>query len=306
MGPPSRSPPASPVPDPTPVPQARSGTSVAGAATPRPGWSRARAGEPAVADRVEAVRVIGADGDDGDSDADRGAARVPLTRPVPGAERPRPARLRDAAVAAARPQVLEGLGPLLDGLWEAALQAGGVAVRSPDVHRLVRRCQPHLAHVYACGLEDGAALADADADPDAADPLRTVAAARTFGAAVASAFDAAARVLGASSAGSGVPDGCGAEMPDGARDAFEEVTGYRLAVLVDRHLARAYGYGVYDAWLRIGVAGKTWIELDETDCPEGRCRMNALRGSVALTEGFPSGDLVPPAHVACTCVLESA
>ncbi len=82
--------------------------------------------------------------------------------------------------------------------------------------------------------------------------------------------------------------------------AYREWRGERVEDLVSDYLARAYAEGVLagageDAHVR-------WVVDDGADhCPD--CDDNALAGPLRSGEAFPTGQVHPPVHAGCRCLL---
>ena len=82
----------------------------------------------------------------------------------------------------------------------------------------------------------------------------------------------------------------------GAR--YREWRGQELETVLGDSLAMAYARGVYDA--APGGARLRWVAAREGKCPD--CDDNALEPTVKGSD-FPTGQLHPPAHPGCRCVL---
>lgn len=90
-------------------------------------------------------------------------------------------------------------------------------------------------------------------------------------------------------------------VADGVGAAYREWRSSRLEGLVSEHLAAAYVAGVHAA----SKGELVWIVDDGGDpCPD--CEDNALAGPTAPGEPFPTGQLLPPAHPGCRCLLAPA
>ena len=100
-------------------------------------------------------------------------------------------------------------------------------------------------------------------------------------------------------AGAGVDDD--QAVADGVGAAYREWRSARLENLVTEALAAAYVAGVHGA-----SAGElVWIVDDGGDpCPD--CEDNALAGPTRPGDSFPTGQLLPPAHPGCRCLLAPA
>jgi hypothetical protein len=76
----------------------------------------------------------------------------------------------------------------------------------------------------------------------------------------------------------------------------------RVEQIAHHHLMAAFNKGAY-----AGAAGGTplrWVFADAGPCPD--CDDNALAGPTPKGEPFPTGQLHPPAHAGCGCVLALA
>ncbi|MGH9103691.1 MAG: hypothetical protein ACRDYD_12025, partial [Acidimicrobiales bacterium] len=83
--------------------------------------------------------------------------------------------------------------------------------------------------------------------------------------------------------------------------AFREWKGARLEMLAGDHLMAVFAA----AALASAPAGSAvrWVVDDEGGpCPD--CDDNSLAGAVRAGEPFPTGQIHPPAHAGCRCLLE--
>ena len=88
-------------------------------------------------------------------------------------------------------------------------------------------------------------------------------------------------------------------VADGVGAAYREWRSARLERVASEHLAAAYAAGVYAA---AGSAKLTWVVDDGGDsCPD--CDDNALAGPTPRGEPFPTGQLLPPSHSGCRCLV---
>jgi DivIVA domain-containing protein len=82
--------------------------------------------------------------------------------------------------------------------------------------------------------------------------------------------------------------------------AYREWKMQRIEHLAGDHLAAAYALGVLGA--TASGAALRWIVSDlDGPCPD--CDDNALAGPTPKGEAFPTGQLHPPAHAGCRCLL---
>ena len=87
-------------------------------------------------------------------------------------------------------------------------------------------------------------------------------------------------------------------VADGVGAAYREWRSSRLENLVTEHLAAAYVSGVHTT----STDELVWIVDDGGDpCPD--CEDNALAGPTRPDVPFPTGQLLPPAHPGCRCLL---
>ena len=85
--------------------------------------------------------------------------------------------------------------------------------------------------------------------------------------------------------------------------AYRDLKGSRLERLAADHVGSAYAAGAFVAWAP-GTPLK-WIVHDiDGQCPD--CDDNALAGPTPRGEAFPTGQLRPPAHAGCRCLLVPA
>ncbi|STZ77353.1 phage portal protein [Bergeriella denitrificans] len=77
----------------------------------------------------------------------------------------------------------------------------------------------------------------------------------------------------------------------------------RATTIARTEMARADGMGTYIGWSETGlVNGKEWLTAEDDKVSE-ICNENGAAGVVGLHEHFPSGDLMPPSHPNCRCVV---
>ena len=90
------------------------------------------------------------------------------------------------------------------------------------------------------------------------------------------------------------------ELADRIRACYREWRSQRLADVVADAVLAAFSEGLFDALPADG--GLRWL-VDQGDSPCSDCGDNALAGSVAKGSEFPTGHVVPPAHVGCRCIV---
>jgi hypothetical protein len=84
---------------------------------------------------------------------------------------------------------------------------------------------------------------------------------------------------------------------------YRDLKGGRLERLAADHVGSAYAAGAFVAWAP-GTPLK-WVVRDvDGECPD--CDDNALAGPTPRGEAFPTGQLRPPAHAGCRCLLAPA
>ena len=95
----------------------------------------------------------------------------------------------------------------------------------------------------------------------------------------------------------------GGDIPDAAERigaAYREWRGERIERLAEDRAIEAFGAGVLAGSARSG--GVRWVRSDAgPGCAD--CEDNALAGTVAPGEEFPTGHRHPPAHAGCRCLV---
>ncbi len=81
---------------------------------------------------------------------------------------------------------------------------------------------------------------------------------------------------------------------------FREWKSQRTELLVGHFLVTAHGRGAFVASPE-GSLSRWLVDDGESRCPD--CDDNALAGPTPKGEPFPTGQLHPPAHVGCRCLL---
>lgn len=91
-----------------------------------------------------------------------------------------------------------------------------------------------------------------------------------------------------------------AELGDRIRACYREWKTQRIAETSRHFVLAAFTRGLFDAAPR--ASAFRWIVDDGgTPCPDAED--NALQGEVAKGEPFPTGDIYPPAHPGCRCLI---
>ena len=112
---------------------------------------------------------------------------------------------------------------------------------------------------------------------------------------------ALADVEGSGEDGEGPPDD--ADVVDRIGAAYRQWKSQRVEALARHHLVWAWSTGSYRATDE--AASLRWIVDDEGGpCPD--CDDNALAGATPRGEQYPTGQLHPPAHSGCRCLLVPA
>ena len=89
-------------------------------------------------------------------------------------------------------------------------------------------------------------------------------------------------------------------MSDSVGAAYREWKGKRADRVAGDHLAAAFARGVLAATPE-GVSLRWVVDDGEDRCPD--CDDNALGGPTAKGEAYPTGQIHPPAHPGCRCIL---
>ncbi|HET9732007.1 MAG TPA: DivIVA domain-containing protein [Acidimicrobiales bacterium] len=93
-----------------------------------------------------------------------------------------------------------------------------------------------------------------------------------------------------------------ASLADAVGAAYRSLKGERISQLAVDHATGAFAQGVL-ASLPPGTPVR-WVVDDDGPCPD--CDDNALAGATPAGEEFPTGQVHPPAHSGCRCLLVSA
>jgi hypothetical protein len=95
-------------------------------------------------------------------------------------------------------------------------------------------------------------------------------------------------------------DGDGIPAADVVSAAYREWKSGRLERVVGDHVTAALTLGMRRA-VPVGTPVRWVVEDVDGPCPD--CDDNALAGAIALGEAFPTGQVGPPAHPGCRCLL---
>lgn len=221
--------------------------------------------------------------------------------------------LRERAISGIRPGMLRRLKRTLQDVQNGVLDAIRRTDGRGDPHELLPTDddlaglgsvgEAFLAEGYRAGIADGATLADVPPDESAADPSRVIDAATVFRGALTHEISAS---LEATLRAGIEADEDATSLSERVSEVFRDLKGPVAEATVEAGLVRTYELGVHDRWRQAGIGKRTWVLGEEPRCPENRCRGNADEGPVSLDEPFPSGEVVPPAHPGCTCVVAPA
>jgi hypothetical protein len=94
------------------------------------------------------------------------------------------------------------------------------------------------------------------------------------------------------------PGGAGESL----RSCYRQSRGEHLDESVRHHVAAAWARGSYAGAPE--RAQLRWVVDSDGHCPD--CDDNALAGATAKGEPYPTGQLHPPAHAGCRCLLIAA
>ena len=95
-------------------------------------------------------------------------------------------------------------------------------------------------------------------------------------------------------------EGDESELGEGIRACYREWKTQRIADTSRHFVLAAFTRGLFDA--APSATSFRWIVDDGgTPCPDAED--NALQGQVAKGDPFPTGDVYPPAHPGCRCLI---
>jgi DivIVA domain-containing protein len=162
--------------------------------------------------------------------------------------------------------------------------------------RVASAAQPFLAQAAAAGARFGSQLVglDSDAVLGAGAPAAQAMAA-ALAAAVADPLRRRLEQAFTDSAGDDQP-----VLVEALGAAYREWKTQRIEALAGDHVAAAFSRGAFEA-----VPDATplrWL-VEDVDGPCPDCDDNALAGSLAKGEEYPTGQSYPPAHPGCRCLL---
>lgn len=89
------------------------------------------------------------------------------------------------------------------------------------------------------------------------------------------------------------------------RQEWADLSKKRARLIAVTEWNRAASAATHTGYVRQGVQQVIWLTAgDASVCPV--CEDNEAEGAVSITQGFPSGDLYPPAHPGCRCNIAAA
>ena len=94
-------------------------------------------------------------------------------------------------------------------------------------------------------------------------------------------------------------DGDGLELAERVSSVYRQWRAQDLEPLARHHAVTAFGLGAFAAYPE--GTNLRWLVDDDGPCPD--CDDNALAGAVPKGQPFPTGQLHPPAHPGCRCIL---
>ena len=97
-------------------------------------------------------------------------------------------------------------------------------------------------------------------------------------------------------------DGLSEDLGDALGAVYRQWKTERVEQIARHHLMAAFNKGAY-ASVDEGTPLR-WVFADAGPCPD--CDDNALAGPTPKGEAYPTGQLHPPAHTGCACLLALA
>jgi len=168
---------------------------------------------------------------------------------------------------------------------------------TPTVDDALGTDADHTARYEAVAYEAVTTVGRAGAEPVGSAP-DDVPGLRAISAALAFEITRPVRRSVSRALGSGTDDDEQA-LADGVGAAYREWRTTRIEKLASDHLSAAYVAGVFAAG---GGRKAVWVVDDGGEpCPD--CDDNSLAGPTPIGEAFPTGQLLPPAHPGCRCLL---
>ncbi|HEX2118831.1 MAG TPA: hypothetical protein VHF91_06580, partial [Acidimicrobiales bacterium] len=99
----------------------------------------------------------------------------------------------------------------------------------------------------------------------------------------------------------GAGEGDPSVVAESLRSTYRQVKVSQVEAVARHHVVVAFSVGAYVATPQ--AARLQWVVEDDGHCPD--CDDNALAGPTAKGQPFPTGQLHPPAHPGCRCLLVS-
>jgi SPP1 gp7 family putative phage head morphogenesis protein len=88
------------------------------------------------------------------------------------------------------------------------------------------------------------------------------------------------------------------------REEFADMTRYRSQMIARTETAKALSEGSQQRMKDMGIEYKEWVRTSGYDCDV--CEDNENAGIIPIDDAFPSGDMTPPSHPNCMCVVSPA
>ena len=173
----------------------------------------------------------------------------------------------------------------------------------PSAHEQLRRLRDSATDPLVDAVRAGARFAGADPSPLGSDSGHETASAVATALASAVVEPLRARLerqLPAGEVEAATADAV--QLSEVVSAAYRQWRAQELEPLARHHAADAFGRGAFAAYPQ--DASLRWVVDDEGPCPD--CDDNELAGSVVKGESYPTGQVHPPAHPGCRCLLVPA
>ena len=229
--------------------------------------------------------------------------------PVAAATAPRASDVADEAARSRRDELLDPLeealsrqlkrvlqdeqNEVLDRLRRKRRRHGGAPL--PDLEEQVGRYREAAESV----LEDAVRAGIRFADPNASEAHAEESAGREVATALARHLAEPLRERLTRAMEDGGNDRHNDEVSEGVSGVYRQWRSQEVEPLARHHAVLAFSRGAYAGYAE--GAGLSWVVDDEAPCPD--CDDNNLAGTVIKGEAFPTGQLHPPAHPGCRCVI---
>ncbi|MDQ3980488.1 MAG: hypothetical protein M3314_13195, partial [Actinomycetota bacterium] len=269
--------------------------------------------EPSVSGEPAAARVVEAEPTPAEPTAGEAAKTEPA---LPGAPAVGPSRdISDESARTRRDELLEPSESTLVRQLKRALQdeqnevldqlrrqrrPTALSVLPPSDRQLSRfrdMALPPLTDAVRAGARFAAG---SQPTPDPGPDLAFVVASALASAVVEPLRSRLERQLPATDAEGGSADP--AQLSEVVSAAYRQWRAQELEPLARHHAADAFARGAFAAYPD-GIALR-WVVDDEAPCPD--CDDNELAASVTKGESYPTGQVHPPAHPGCRCLLVPA